>query len=532
MSRRAGRSSLAEGGAVLLAFALVGLVVYSPALSGPFVSDDLHYVATNPFVHSLSFENLRQIFDPRSSASVFVVNYTPVHLLLHAVGWSVFGPDVFGHHVVNVLLHAIGSALLVAVLRASGVGRAASLAGGAIFLLHPANVEAVAWISQLKTTACFVLSVATLLVFPAAPGAATVFFVPALLAKPTAAFVLPVAAAIVWVRVSRKQPPTRHLIWLGIWAAIFLALAVAQVDVNRRSGAPDTALLADGFARIRSVCAIALRYLAMSATSFGVSTFHEPDRAPRLTDPWFLASIPVLALLAARALSSAIRRREETVYWAWAVASFAPVSQIFPFLYPMADRYLYFILPGLIGAALLALRAAFPSPRAGHAGIAVMALLCVVFAVRSHARAGIWQSPALIAADAARNYPDGVSANLLRAKRAAQEADAGQAVGALRAAEARGFRRFEQLEGDPAFAPIRSDPRFRAVVHDMAGWWLAHYAELDDLTQMELRVRALAHLARGERAQAVASLEAALARGGPIDGRIRSEIEQVRRSPP
>jgi hypothetical protein len=49
---------------------------------------------------------------------------------------------------------------------------------------------------------------------------------------------------------------------------------------------------------------------------------------------------------------------------------------------------------------------------------------------------------------------------------------------------------------------------------------------------MELRVRALAHLARGEQQEAVAALEAALERGGPIDDRIRSELAEVRRRAP
>ncbi len=528
MSAPGRRSALAEAAAIFAVFTAVALVVYGPALRGPFVSDDLHYVATNPYVHTLTAESLRQIFDPWGQASVFVVNYTPVHLLLHAAAWSLFGSDVLGHHVLGVVLHALGATLLVSVFRASGAGRLAALAGGAIFLLHPANVEAVAWISQLKTTSCFVLSLAALLVFPFSPGVATPLFFLALLAKPTASFVLPVAAAIVWVRLWRERPPVRHLAWLAVCAAGFLALAVVQLEVNRRSGTPDTTGGAEGVARLLSVAGIAMRYLVMSATSLGVSAFHEPERAPGLASPWVLAALPVVVLLAVRAVRSVVERREEAVYWVWAAAAFAPVSQIFPFLYPMADRYLYFILPGLLGAALLALRHALPSPAAGRAGLAIAAALCVTFGVRSHARAAIWSNPALILADAARHYPEGVPANLLRAKRAAQEGDAERAVAALRAAQARGFNRFEQIESDPAYAGIRSDPRFRAVVRDLASGWIRHYERLDDPTQMELRVLALAHLARGERDEAISALEAALAHGGPIDDRIRSELDQLR----
>ena len=46
------------------------------------------------------------------------------------------------------------------------------------------------------------------------------------------------------------------------------------------------------------------------------------------------------------------------------------------------------------------------------------------------------------------------------------------------------------------------------------------------------RIRALAHLARGEQEQAIAALEAAHARGGPNDDRIRSELAEVRRRAP
>jgi len=533
--------SLGEASGLLLAFAALALAVYWPALEGPFVSDDLHYVATNPFVQSLSLENLRQILDPRGEAGIFVVNYTPVHLLLHAVQWSLFGPSVVGYHVTNVSLHALGGVLLVAVFRASGIKPLAALLGGGLFLLHPVNVEAVAWISQLKTTSCFVLSVSALLAFPSWPAFATAFFFLALLAKPTASFVLPVAAVVVWVRLWRERPPVRHLVWLALWTAGFLLLAVVQLEVNRRGGTPDAGLSAAGLVRLRTVAVIALRYVVMSATSLGVSAFHEPDWWLSARDPRFLASIPVLGLALARGLFSFLRRREEAVYWVWAAAAFAPVSQIFPFLYPMADRYLYFILPGFLGAALLALQSLVmarapsrlpPALRAAapRIGLALGTTLCLLFALRSHARAELWRTPALLLVDAARNYPDGVSANLLRAKRAAREGDVDSAVSALRAARARGFTRFEQLENDPAYEPIRDDPRFRAVVSEMAAWWLAHYERLKDPTQLELRMRAVAHLARGEEAEAIRALEDALARGGPLDERIRGELNSLRHS--
>ena len=56
--------------------------MYGPALEGPYVSDDIHYVAANPYVHELSASNLWTILQPRGAATIAVVNYSPVQLLL------------------------------------------------------------------------------------------------------------------------------------------------------------------------------------------------------------------------------------------------------------------------------------------------------------------------------------------------------------------------------------------------------------------------------------------------------------------
>lgn len=515
-----------------LAFALLALAVYAPALVGPFVSDDLHYVATNPYVHELSAHNLLEILHPAGTATVFVVNYTPVHLLLHALEWQVFGDDPFGFHVVNVVLHAAGALLLVLVFARAGLPAGLALFGGGAFLLHPANVEAVAWVSQLKTPASFVLAMAALLAHPRRPALGTLLFALALLAKPTAAAVLPAAAFLDWAREGRVRVG-----WLALWAVLLGGYSVAEFWTHQRTGAAEP-LHPDPLVRLRTSLAIAARYAWMSMSSLGVSTFHEPSPVLSWRDPWWLAGAALSLVVAARGAFCAVRRQAEAAFWAMAGASFLPVSQLFPFLHPMADRYLYYILPGLLGGTLLAglevgrrHGAALSAPlRRGLARAAPLAALglLVGFAAHAHERARVWSSPARIAADAAQHYPNGRSARLLAARRAAQAGDLDGAIRALREAWELGFNRFEQLQGDPTLAPLRGDPRFQALIHEIAGWWVDRFASQPDPTQLELRVLATAHLARGERAEALAALERALARGGPIDDRIRSEIAQVR----
>jgi hypothetical protein len=247
-SERAGRVSFA---ALLSVFALAALFVYRGAIEGPFVSDDLSYIVANPYVQELNGENIAAILDPTGPAIPLTANYSPVHLLLHALELRAFGSDVRGYHVVNMLLHAFGSALLGLLLRRSGVSPVAAVGGSAFFLLHPANVEAVAWISQLKTTAAFVLSVGALLAHPRRSWLGTLLFALALLTKPLAAFALPVAAVLDWAR-GRVQ-----LGWLGAWVSALAAVAFFEALAFRDYGIGGAPLHSDPIVWARTIVALA-----------------------------------------------------------------------------------------------------------------------------------------------------------------------------------------------------------------------------------------------------------------------------------
>jgi hypothetical protein len=540
--------------ACLLATAFLGaaFVVYGPALRGAFVSDDFHYLVNNGWLHELSLENARAILDPFGPTARNVVNYAPVQLLIHAAAWELFGRETLGHHAINVALHALASWLLALLLLRHGVPRLGAALGGLFFLVHPANVEAVAWISQLKSSSSLVLSLCALLAWPRRPLAGALLFAVALLAKATAACVLPVALLLEWSETGRVR-------WRFALAAggVLAAFSAVEFAAHQRSGAAEPALHETPLVLARTVAALGLRYLVMAATSLGVSAFHEPPPARSALDPWWLASLPVIALVSHR-LVVLVRRafaaedraarprgaradpegagaarlaRAELAFWTFALVSFAPVSQLFPFLYPMADRYLYFILPGLVGAALLGGREAVERLRAPPwVPLALGALACLGLAARAHERAGIWRSGATLLADAAAHYPDGRVASLLRAKRAAFAGDAEAALAELERAVARGYNRFEQLETDAAWDALREQPRFRALVDELAGRWIASARRKASATQVELRAVAHAHVARGEYSDALRVYQAALAAGGPDSDAIRAELEVVRRA--
>ncbi|MDJ0847722.1 MAG: hypothetical protein QNK04_04975, partial [Myxococcota bacterium] len=293
---------------VFLVFAVFELVVLRPALGLPFVSDDVGYVERNAFVQELSGRNVAAILDPGGEPGRNTGNYAPVHLLALALEWQLFGPDVLGYHVVNAVLHALVATLLAALLVRRGVALGVGVAAAGLFLLHPANVETTAWISQLKTLLSLALALGALLCASRRPALGVLLFALALLAKASALFALPVLAVFLWVDAGRGGEWRRPALWLLGWLGVALVYAPIQLAAFQRTGEVGRFFDPDLSVHVRTVVAIGGRYLAMAFTGLGVSPFHEPAPATSWLDPWWLLGAAGGLLLAARTVVVGGRR--------------------------------------------------------------------------------------------------------------------------------------------------------------------------------------------------------------------------------
>ncbi len=540
------RDGLQFYGLVYLLFAVAGLIAYEPALDGSFISDDEHYVLNNAFVHDVTADNLIAILDPAGTPAKLVENYAPVHLLLYALEWQCFERQTVGYHVVNVVLHALASLLLMIVFRGLGISRTPAFLGSAFFLLHPANVEAVAWISQLKTPSALILSLLAVMAHRTRPVLAVVLFAIALFAKPTAAVGLFALGVAAWQaqRSVEVTPPfderSWHRGWIGVWVLVLIAFAFAEFWAFNQTAGQAPVFYPDPIVRLRTVCAIALRYLVMTVSSFGLSVFQEPAPAQSWLDPWWLGSLVVLALLAWRTWFVLVRGRAEALCWIWAIVSFAPISGVIPLPFPMADRYLYFIMPGLVGAALLAGRdhlggllekfaphLAVPAVHRGLVGLTIV--LIAVFAVRANQRAHIWQTGFSMMADAEKHYPQGMAAQTRIARRLALTGDADGTVRALRAARARGYNRLDHLLSERGYDRIRSHPAFAALVNELAVEWIERYEQIEEPDQYEYRVMAQAYIVLDDLETAIVRVRAGIEVKGPITEALKEDLEGMLR---
>jgi tetratricopeptide (TPR) repeat protein len=284
-----------------------------------------------------------------------------------------------------------------------------------------------------------------------------------------------------------------------------------------------------------------MRYLVMAATSWGVAAFQQPPEAESWLDPWWLAGLASVGLLAWRLIVSLYRREEEAAYWVMAASAFAPVSQVFPFIFPMADRYLYPILPGLIGGTLLAARAvpgqlrerwnlpASLRTRAPTIAVTASLVLLVGFAARSRDRAPVFLDIRSMMVESALRYPDGMQGNLLRGQRYAQEGDAAAAAAAIRKAVDLGFDDLQQLLENPGLAAVRKHPDFVETLRHLATLNIARLRRYENPDQLVLMHLGLAYSVVGKEDDAIRTWERALEMGGPFDAAIRQLDRSLRK---
>ncbi len=521
---------------VFPAFVAVALVLYAPCLRGPFVSDDA-FAVLNPYATPLGIGKVLDLFSPYGATTTMQYEYRPVWFLLHGIERQMFGDSAFAaYHVINVVLHSVVSTLLVLLFVRSGLPPVWALLGGALFLVHPANVEAVAWISQLTSCVALAFALGAFLLARRSPVAALLAFTLAVLTKPLATFAFPVAVLSTWVEDRDGHRRTARWIWLAAWLIPLTAFTAIEFIAARHKQFGVPPIAPDTMAIVRTIVADFLRYLVMAATGYGTSAFQQARPALSWLEPWWLGGAVALVLVGWRALHMLVRRRQEGVFWGWTLVAFALVSQIVPLIYPMADRYLYFMLPGLIGAGLLAAHSAVERWPKTAGRIMVLRLSCgvallwvVALAVQAPRRAALWASFDELAQDSMRNYPNGIWAHLLRSRIAAQKGDGEHAAAELRGAFELGNREWGSITTDPAYASVLRHPSFQKLLVDMADWWIARVHEVSDPDQIQLVQLASAYWLKGDFAAAQSALERAARLNGPLNDRVQADLSRLRR---
>ncbi|MEP6901141.1 MAG: hypothetical protein ABJA66_05285, partial [Actinomycetota bacterium] len=132
---------------IFILLSLFVLLIYWQTTRFDFINlDDNLYVYENPVVlGGLNWNTVKWAFTAFYSA-----NWHPLTWLAHALDVQIFGRNAGGHHAVNVIFHLINSILAFAVFRRMTGCFWKSAIVAALFAVHPAHVESVAWIAERK----------------------------------------------------------------------------------------------------------------------------------------------------------------------------------------------------------------------------------------------------------------------------------------------------------------------------------------------------------------------------------------------
>ena len=197
------------------------VVAYAPALTGGYVWDDDAHVTRTAL---RGWDGLRSIWFNIGATQ----QYYP---LLHSAFWleaRLWGDEVLGYHLVNILLHFSAASLLVVLCQKLEI-KGAWIAGF-IFALHPVQVESVAWISEQKNTLSLVFYLLAAITYvrfdhrrsATTYAAALVFFACALLTKTVTATLPATLLVLFWWkrgRIDWRRDVGPLLPWFAMAAA-------------------------------------------------------------------------------------------------------------------------------------------------------------------------------------------------------------------------------------------------------------------------------------------------------------------------
>lgn len=375
-------------GVVFLGIALLfilSVAVFYRTVHFDFVNwDDDLYVYHNETIRSFSLENLKIWF-----TRPVVALYVPLPLASYALDYSLHGNDPSAYHLTNLLIHSLNGALVFLIFVLMTRNLPLSFLAALFFIIHPAQVETVCWISQRKNLLFGLFFLAGFLLrlyaFTRERRSgwfvlSTICFFLALGSKATAVVIpLVILAHEYFFRGARKRE--------GLFLGLFLLVPAAAMGAFTLTLYPEILkkLTIDGVVStyIQATTTL-LIYVKAAFWPLDLSIHYDQIAHEALFMQGgilFYALIPVLGGL----FLAAAKKREPAGFWfAWTAFFLLPVVNIF--YVPAGDRHLYIPLIGLAGMWLFG----FKEKRLLKAVVlAVVILLLMPVTVR---RIGVWQN--------------------------------------------------------------------------------------------------------------------------------------------
>jgi len=408
---------------VALVAGLISLLVFLRAVAGDFVNyDDNRFVIDNPGIRQFDFDMLLAAFTRQFSNDY----WAPLTWISFAIDYHFWGLNPAGYHLVNILLHSVNTGLVVlladrlfrqgdatAAVRRDFEGRGGCryplllLFAGLLWGIHPLRVESVAWVAERKDVLYGMFALCAILKYlrfaekvrAGEKGrrqyvASLLFFMLALMAKPTSVFVPMLLLLADWYPLRRFGKGEMVKVILEKVPFFLLSALVTLLTVMKMSmtSAPYSysdfpvvdRVIVSGHA-IFDFCRLLLYPV-------GIHLFN--TIAPVLAEPLpAYAKTLVVALFTGYAIHAA--RRHPAVFAVW-LAFLIPLLPTLPFFqvgvdvaYSSRHSYLPAVVPSIALVALCA-GAYNRLPAAGYRWLRLLLPLLIVSYLLFHAAMSVY----------------------------------------------------------------------------------------------------------------------------------------------
>lgn len=398
--------------AVLLS---VTLSVYARTLGHEFILnwDDIFYIVENETIRGITLEHVKDAF-----TRFYVGNYAPLHIISYMLDYSLWDLNPAGYIFVNMFIHALNGVLFYFLLFRLNRSKALGVLAAFIFLVHPVQVESVAWVSQRKNLLAMFFFLGSFHFYVSYRHdrsqrgnffyvSSILAFILALLSK-SAAIVLPLVLFLYDLcyldRSGRKAWVTNKIPYLlAVGASAFITLKSQSPELG---GGRISYYIEGPLSVFYTMLTVLVLYLKLLIWPADLSALYMPSMKYGI-DGAVAGSIVLSALLIAAGIYLYRKKRDLFFWFILFFICLLPVSQIVSLVTLMNDRYLYF---PMLGAASFYGILAFPPAGASRDSLKkytaiLLCLLVTPLPWLSWQRTAVWSNDVSLWTDTSRKTP-------------------------------------------------------------------------------------------------------------------------------
>jgi tetratricopeptide (TPR) repeat protein len=391
---------------VLAILFLLCCIVFYPVFSADFINwDDFDYVVNNPYITSISINNIVQLLTEYRSG-----NYHPISVLSYLLDYSINGLNPFVFHAINLIFHFINGFLVYVLITKLFKDKVFGFIIAILFVINPLQVETVAWVAERKNllyALFFFLSLIYYVSFIEKQQKkflllSLLFFVLSCLSKATAVTLVPILFCIDYLF---KRKLFSRVILLEKLPFLFIAFVIGIIAIvaQKQSESINFENSITFLERIIIAGNSLIMYVTKLLIPLKLSAMY-PYPAHDKIPP--LYNVMIVVCMAATFLLIRYRKKIPKIYVFGTLFYFFNIAIVLQLLpvgrFTMADRYMYVASIGIYIVVVAALKKLYEKNRLVLSSIFVYATaLCIL----TYNQTEVWKNDIILWTNVIDNYP-------------------------------------------------------------------------------------------------------------------------------